>query len=231
MPCSAPAAELVVLLRPRGRSRRSLRGAFPAGRRVARRAPDPRDDGSQLVVSAAIPGDRAPIGLAAMRHGKDFMVDKPGMITLEQLAELRRVQKETGRIFSIFYSEHFSSRVTDKAGELVRAGAIGQVVNTFGLGPHRLECADPPVMVLRARGLWRDPHRHRLPSVRAVPVLHGREGRRGHLCAMANRDNPQTPGLQDFGEMHAQRRKMPPAISASTGSRRTACRSGATGAS
>ena len=36
-----------------------------------------------------------------MRHGKDFMVDKPGMTTLEQLAEVRRVQAETKRIYSI----------------------------------------------------------------------------------------------------------------------------------
>ena len=96
------------------------------------------------MLSAAIPKDRARIGIEAMRHGKDYMVDKPGMITLDELAEVRRVQKETGRIYSIFYSEHFSSRVTDKAGELVRSGAIGKVVNTFGLGPHRLNAPIRP---------------------------------------------------------------------------------------
>ena len=36
------------------------------------------------------------------------------MITLEELAEVQRVQKETGCI-DFFHSEHFSSRVTDKA--------------------------------------------------------------------------------------------------------------------
>jgi predicted dehydrogenase len=36
-----------------------------------------------------------------MQHGKDYMVDKPGITSLEQLADVRRVQKETGRIYSI----------------------------------------------------------------------------------------------------------------------------------
>ena len=64
------------------------------------------------------------------------MSDKPGMTTLEQLAEVRRVQAETRRIYSVCYSEHFETRSTVKAGELVAAGAIGKVVNTVGLGPH-----------------------------------------------------------------------------------------------
>jgi hypothetical protein len=49
----------------------------------------------QLVLSAAIPDQRAPIGLRVMQHGKDYMSDKPGITTLEQLAEVRRVQAET----------------------------------------------------------------------------------------------------------------------------------------
>src|SRR5690606_4723510 len=54
------------------------------------------DTSIQLVVSASIPVDRAPLGVRVMKHGKDYMVDKPGIITLDQLAEVRRVQKETG---------------------------------------------------------------------------------------------------------------------------------------
>jgi predicted dehydrogenase len=92
------------------------------------------DDSIALVVSAAMPCERAPPGIAAMRYGKDFMVDKPGMTSLPQLAEVRKVQRETGRIYSICYSEHFATRCTVKAGELVAAGAIGSVINMTGLG-------------------------------------------------------------------------------------------------
>jgi predicted dehydrogenase len=108
----------------------------------ARRVDDPRrileDDGIAIVLSAAVNSERAPLGVEVMRHGKDFMVDKPGITSLAQLAEVRRAQAETKRIYSICYSEHFETRSTVKAGELLRAGAIGKLVNTVGLGPHRL---------------------------------------------------------------------------------------------
>ena len=96
------------------------------------------DKSIQLVVSAGIPVDRAPLGIAVMQHGKDYMADKPGITTLAQLAEVRRVQKATKRIYSIMYSERFENKATVRAGELVKAGAIGKVLQTTGLGPHRL---------------------------------------------------------------------------------------------
>jgi predicted dehydrogenase len=102
------------------------------------------DKSIQLVVSASIPIDRAPLGIRVMKAGKDFMVDKPGIITLDQLAEARKVQKETKRIYSIMYSERFENRATVKAGELVKSGAIGNVIQTIGLGPHRLNLPSRP---------------------------------------------------------------------------------------
>ncbi|MGH9881979.1 MAG: Gfo/Idh/MocA family protein, partial [Pyrinomonadaceae bacterium] len=103
------------------------------------------EDGSiQLIVSASIPEERAPLGIEVMRHGKDFMADKPGITTLEQLAQARRVQKETRRIYSIMYSERFENAATVKAGELVNAGAIGKVLQTTGLGPHRMNIKTRP---------------------------------------------------------------------------------------
>lgn len=102
------------------------------------------DKSIHLVLSSIIPNERAPLGIRVMRHGKDYMADKPGITTLEQLAEVRRVQKETNRIYSIMYSERFENRATVKAGELVKAGAIGKVVQTIGLGPHRMNANTRP---------------------------------------------------------------------------------------
>ena len=96
------------------------------------------DPSIQVVLSSAIPVERAPLGIRVMQHGKDFLVDKPGITTLEQLAAVRKVQKETKRIYSIMYSERFENRATVKAGELIKAGAIGKVIQTIGLGPHRI---------------------------------------------------------------------------------------------
>jgi predicted dehydrogenase len=96
------------------------------------------DKNVQLVLSAAIPVERAPLGIRVMQHGKDYMADKPGITTLAQLAKVRSVQKATKRIYSIMYSERFENKATVRAGELVKAGAIGKVLQTTGLGPHRL---------------------------------------------------------------------------------------------
>src|SRR5688572_14379233 len=111
---------------------------FPQAK-VARSESEILEDASiQLVLSSIIPDQRAPLGVRVMQHGKDYMVDKPGITTLEQLAEVRRVQAQTRRIYSIMYSDRFENRATVKAGELVQAGAIGRVIQTVGLGPHRM---------------------------------------------------------------------------------------------
>ena len=102
------------------------------------------DNTIQLVVSAPIPIDRASLGIRVMEHGKDFMVDKPGIITLSQLAQVRKVQKKTGRIYSILYSERLENKASARAGELVKAGAIGKVVQTIGMGPHRMNIKTRP---------------------------------------------------------------------------------------
>lgn len=117
---------------------------FPEAKLVRSEQEILEDTSIQLVVSASIPLDRAPLGVRVMKHGKDYMVDKPGIITLDQLAEVRRVQKETGRIYSIMYSERLENRATVKAGELVKAGAIGKVIQTIGLGPHRMNINSRP---------------------------------------------------------------------------------------
>lgn len=111
---------------------------------VARTEREVLDDaGIQLVVSAAIPDERAPLGIRVMRAGKDFMVDKPGVTSLAQLAEVRTVQAETRRIYSILYGGRLESPATQRAVELVHGGAIGQVVHTMGLGPHKIGAGRP----------------------------------------------------------------------------------------
>jgi predicted dehydrogenase len=96
------------------------------------------DPSIQLVLSSGIPEERAPLGIRVMQHGKDYLSDKPGIITLEQLAAVKKVQKETKRIYSIMFSERFENKGTEMASQLVKAGAIGQVIQTVNLAPHRI---------------------------------------------------------------------------------------------
>ncbi|QNA44221.1 Gfo/Idh/MocA family protein [Lacibacter sediminis] len=96
------------------------------------------DNSIQLVLSSGIPDERAPLGIRVMKHGKDYLTDKPGIITLQQLVEVKKVQKETKRIYSIMYSERLENKGTEKASQLVKAGAIGNVIQTINLAPHRI---------------------------------------------------------------------------------------------
>jgi predicted dehydrogenase len=158
------------------------------------------DESIQLVVSAGIPDERAPLGIAAMRHGKDFMSDKPGFTTLDQLAEARRVQAETGRIYSVCYSERFENRATVRAGELVRAGAIGRVVQTVGLGPHRTNLPSRPEWYFqRARygGILTDIASHQMDQ---FLFFTGSTSAEVVASQVANYNHPQFPELEDFGD-------------------------------
>src|SRR5436305_1944791 len=75
--------------------------------------------------------------------GKDYLADKPGIITLAQLAHVRAAVKATGRKYAIMYSERLEVPAAIKAGELVQAGAIGKVVQTVNLAPHRIGTGRP----------------------------------------------------------------------------------------
>jgi predicted dehydrogenase len=154
----------------------------------------------QLVVSAGIPDERAPLGIRVMQHGKDYMVDKPGITTLEQLAEVRRVQGQTKRIYSIMYSERLENRATIKAGELVKAGAIGKVIQTIGLGPHRMTPKTRPAWFFekpRYGGILCD-----IGSHQADQFLFFTGSTRADVVAaqVGNVHHPQYPGLEDFGD-------------------------------
>ena len=154
-----------------------------------------------LVVIAAIPRDRAALAIEAMRAGKDVMVDKPGCTTMDQLADLRAVQAETGRIWSIDFSERFEVPSVTRADELVQAGAIGRVVQTVGLGPHRLNRATRPDWFfdrMAYGGILTDIASHQIDQ-----FLHftGSKAAEITLAAVENFAHPGDPGLQDFGEL------------------------------
>jgi predicted dehydrogenase len=96
------------------------------------------DPSIQLVLSSKIASERAPLGIRVMRAGKDFLSDKPGATTLEQLAEVRKTIAETKRIYGILYSERLEVKASVKAGDLVQAGAIGRVIQTINIAPHQI---------------------------------------------------------------------------------------------
>lgn len=174
---------------------------FPHIPRVKERAQLLEDESIRLITCAAIPSERADLAIEAMRHGKDFMVDKPGLTTFGQLEAVRKVQKETGRIFSIDFTERFEVRSTTRAGELVKAGAIGQVVHTAGLGPHRLNRHLRPQWFFDKQaygGILVDIGSHQFDQ-----FLYFTDSSDARITAarVANRAHPADTGLEDLGEV------------------------------
>ena len=136
-----------------------------------------------------------------MQHGKDYMVDKPGVTTLAQLAEVRRVQAATKRIYSIVYSERFENGATVHAGELVHGGAIGKVIQTIGFGPHRIHPPDRPDWFWDPRqygGILCDIGSHQFDQ-----FLFFTGSTRGEIVAAQVRNvrHPEHPAFQDFGDV------------------------------
>jgi predicted dehydrogenase len=159
------------------------------------------DPSIQLVLSSGIPDERAPLGIRVMQHGKDYLTDKPGAISLEQLAEVKKVQKETKRIYLIMYSERLENKATIKASELVKAGAIGNVIQTVNLAPHRISNGTRPDWFYdkkRFGGILTDIGSHQFDQ-----FLHftGSTEAEILLSQTGNVHYPQHPNFEDFGDV------------------------------
>ena len=160
------------------------------------------DPAVQLVASAPIPNQRAPLGVRVMRRGKDYVTAKPAFASLDQLAEARRVQAETGRIYSVYFGERFSSPSTVKAGELVQAGAIGRVVQTTGFGPHRLLGHIPrPDWMFQPEtygGILNDLASHQMDQ---FLLFTGSTSAEIVTAQVGNAKFRQFPGFEDYGDV------------------------------
>ena len=112
---------------------------FPSVKRVHTQDEILDDLSVQLILSSQIANERAGIGIRAMRRGKDFLADKPGITTLQDLALVRQTITETQRIYGIMYSERLEVRAAVYAGELIKQGAIGKVIQTINIAPHQIQ--------------------------------------------------------------------------------------------
>ncbi len=174
---------------------------FPEIAKVADRRMILEDTSVDMILISAVPGDRARLAIEAMEAGKDVMVDKPGVTTLSDLAALQDAQARTGRIWSVNFSERFQVPAVTRAEALVFGGAIGRVVQTIGIGPHKKNLQTRPDWFFeRARygGILCDIASHQIDQ-----YLHftGAEEAEIAHAAVENTTLPDYPGFQDFGEV------------------------------
>jgi predicted dehydrogenase len=154
-----------------------------------------------MILISAVPADRAGFAIEAMAAGKDVMVDKPGCTTMEQLDAIRTVQARTGRIWTINFSERFEVQAVTRAEELVFGGAIGRIVQTVGLGPHKQNLRTrPDWFFVRERfgGILCDIGSHQIDQFLHFTGSDTAEIVHAHV---ENTTMPDQPGFQDFGEM------------------------------
>ncbi|MGA3161666.1 MAG: Gfo/Idh/MocA family oxidoreductase [Terracidiphilus sp.] len=162
------------------------------------------DPSIQLVASASIPNLRAPLGIRVMKHGKDYLSDKPAITTLAQLAEVRKVSAATGKIFAIMYSERLEVRAAVQAGYLVKAGAIGKVVQTINIAPHQVNAPSRPDWFwdpVQYGGILCDIGSHQADQ---FVYYTGSTTAAVTASQIANVNHPQHPEFQDFGDMMLQ---------------------------
>ncbi len=169
------------------------------------------DSSIQLVLSSTIPNERAPLGVRVMKAGKDYLSDKPGATTLEQIEEIRKTIAATKRIYGILYSERLEVKAAVKAGELIKAGAIGKVIQTINIAPHQIvqKGADPYAGGAGSRPDWFwEPVKYGgilcdIGSHQVDQFLYYTGSTSAEVVAsqVANVNHPQRPKFQDFGDM------------------------------
>ena len=146
--------------------------------------------------------DRASLSIEALNSGKDVMVDKPGCTTLDQLEDLKRTVKKTGKIWSVNFSERFHVAAVAKAEQLVLEGKIGKVKQTMGTGPHRQGNYERPDWFYNREsygGIITDIGSHQIHQF--LVFTNSNEAKITHAM-VENTTQKKFPGFQDFGEVN-----------------------------
>lgn len=158
------------------------------------------DPAVHLVTAAAIPNERCGIGLRVLEAGKDYFTDKSPFTTLDQLAAARAKVAATGRKYMVSYSERLSSEAGWQAGELIKQGAIGRVLQVLNLAPHNLAASTRPDWFFekeRYGGILTDIGSHQFEQFLTYA---GATDGAVKFARVDNLGNPEYPGLEDFGE-------------------------------
>ncbi|KAA1049414.1 Gfo/Idh/MocA family protein [Pseudocitrobacter sp. 73] len=157
------------------------------------------DTSVQLVAGAAVPSERCPLGLKVMDAGKDYFTDKAPLTTLAQLEQAKRKVQETGRKYAVYYSERLHVESAVFAGQLVEQGAIGRVMQTLGVGPHREGEGRPEWFYDKALfgGILCDIGSHQIEQ---FLFYTGNRNARVVASQVRNVNHPQYPLFEDFGD-------------------------------
>ena len=154
----------------------------------------------KLIAGAAIPCEKCALGMRVMDAGKDYFTDKTPLTTLEQLQMAKDKVKETGKKYMVYYSERLHVESAVFAGELIKDGAIGKVMQVIGLGPHRLSASSRPDWFYKKEqygGILCDIGSHQIEQYLYYADVKDATVVRSQI---ANYNHPEYPELDDFGD-------------------------------
>jgi predicted dehydrogenase len=173
---------------------------FPSARALSSEAELLEKEEVTLVAAAAVPSERGPLGVRVMNAGKDYFTDKTPFTTLDQLEDARVTATRTGRKYMVYYSERLHVECAVRAGQLIKEGAIGRVVQVIGLGPHRSSPASRPAWFWsreKTGGILCDIGSHQFEQFLAFS---GAERARIVHAQVANYHHKEHPEFEDWGE-------------------------------
>ena len=153
-----------------------------------------------LVAGAAVPSERCALGLRVMDSGKDYFTDKTPFTSLEQLDAAKAKVGETNKKYMVYFSERLHTESGIFAGQLIKDGAIGKVIQVIGLGPHRLNAPSRPDWFFEKEkygGILCDIGSHQIEQFLFYADVKNAIVTKSQI---ANYNHPQYPELEDFGD-------------------------------
>ncbi|XOQ13077.1 MAG: Gfo/Idh/MocA family oxidoreductase [Shouchella clausii] len=193
-------ATLVSVYDPDPKKVAAFVGTYPNVQVAASVADILSDETIALVAAAAIPSERAALGIQVMESGKDYFTDKTPFTSLEQLEQAKAAVERTQQKYMVYYSERLHVEAAVFAGDLIQQGAIGRVLQVTGFGPHRLNAPSRPKWFFQKEkygGILCDIGSHQIEQflyfsgARDAKVLHSK---------VANYAHPDYPELEDYGD-------------------------------
>lgn len=174
--------------------------AFPQAQPVTELDRILDDKAVHLVAGAAVTSKRCDLGLKVMEADKDYFTDKAPLTSLEQLASAQAMVRKTGKKYAVYYSERIHNESAVFAGQLIREGAIGRVLQVLGLGPHRLNASSRPTWFFEKEyfgGILCDIGSHQIEQFLYYADETDATVVRSQV---ANYNNTQYPTFEDFGD-------------------------------
>ena len=159
---------------------------------------------TKMILTSTVASDRYKVGLEAHRHGKHFLSDKTGFTGLDAIEQARESVEKTGLLWSICFSERLQVESAILAGEIIKSGRIGKVIQVLNIAPHRAKLHTRPDWFFvkeQYGGILCDIGAHQIDQI--LYYCGAREARIG-FSQVGNYNHSRYPEFEDFGDATLQ---------------------------